>query len=189
MELLKKYILEQGEIISDEALKVDSFINHQIDGNLMFEIGKELKRKFENENITKILTVEASGIAIGVMAAYSFGVPLVFAKKKKPKTVKGDILVKKVYSFTKDIYYDVSISKEFINEGDRILIVDDFLAHGNAALALSEMIEEAGAVTCGIGIVIEKGFQNGGRLIREKGIKLESLAIVDKFTDGKIKFI
>lgn len=186
MELLKKRILEDGVSISPSILKVDSFLNHQIDGNLMLEVGKEFKRRFENDGITKILTIEASGIAVAIMTALAFDVPMVFAKKKKPSTLTGDVLISKVYSFTKETYYDICLSKEFLNENDKVLIVDDFLANGHASLGLVDLVKEANAQIAGIGIVIEKGFQNGRSKILEQGIKLESLAIVESLETNKI---
>ena len=188
MELLKKRILEDGVAISPSILKVDSFLNHQIDGNLMLEVGKEFKRRFENDGITKILTIEASGIAVAIMTALAFDVPMVFAKKKKPSTLTGDVLISKVYSFTKETYYDICLSREFLNENDKVLIVDDFLANGHASLGLVDLVKEANAQIAGIGIVIEKGFQNGRSKILEQGIKLESLAIVESLETNKINF-
>lgn len=187
MKLLKDRILEDGKVISSGILKVDSFLNHQIDGNLMMEVGKEFKKRFEHDNITKILTIEASGIAVAIMTALAFDVPMVFAKKKKPSTLIDDVLTSKIYSFTKDSYYDICLSKEFLNEKDNVLIVDDFLAHGNASLGLIDLVEEAGAEVKGIGIVIEKGFQSGRERLLEKGVKLESLAIVETLENNTIK--
>lgn len=189
MDLLKKYIVEKGEFVSDNILKVDSFLNHQIDPELMMEIGLEFKRRFADTKIDKVLTIEASGIAVGVMAGYVMHIPVVFAKKKKPSTLSNEIAVKKVFSFTKDMFYEIMVSKEFIVPGEKILIIDDFLAHGNAAIALADIVKECGGEVAGIGIVIEKGFQNGGNLIRESGYRLESLAIVDSIKNKTIKFL
>lgn len=186
MELLKERILKDGVAVSDNILKVDSFLNHQIDGNLMLEVGKEFKKRFENEKITKILTIEASGIAVAIMTALQFDVPMVFAKKKKPSTITGNVLTSKVYSFTKDTYYDICLSKEFLDKNDNVLIVDDFLANGHASLGLADLVKEAGAQLAGIGVVIEKGFQEGRSKILEKGIRLESLAIVESLETNKI---
>lgn len=188
MELLKKRILKDGVIISSNILKVDSFLNHQIDGELMLEVGKEFKRRFDNEGITKILTIEASGIAVAIMTALAFEVPMVFAKKKKPSTLTGDVLTTKVFSFTKNIEYDICLAKEFISKDDRVLIVDDFLANGQASLGLAKLIKEAQATVVGIGIVIEKGFQNGRDVLLENGLRVESLAILDSLEDNNIKF-
>lgn len=185
MDLLKNRILKDGKVVSGNILKVDSFLNHQIDGELIKEIGFEFKRRFEGENITKVLTIEASGIAIAVMVSMALGVPMVFAKKKVPSTM-GDYYTTKVFSFTKNVTYDICVSKEFLNEGDNVLVVDDFLANGHAALGLADLVNKANANLTGIGIVIEKGFQNGRKLIEDKGIKLESLAIIEKLDDSKI---
>ncbi|WP_319372159.1 xanthine phosphoribosyltransferase [uncultured Ilyobacter sp.] len=188
MKLLKEKILKNGEIINPTTLKVDSFLNHQIDPIIMMEMGKELKKKFEGKKINKILTIEASGIAIGLAAAVAFDVPLVFAKKKKPTTMDG-MYFEKVHSFTKKVDYDICVSKEFLNSEDKILFVDDFLATGNAIIGIQKIIEQAGAELIGIGIAIEKGFQPGGNILRNQGIHLESLAIIDKMELGKINFI
>ena len=187
MELLKSLIVSQGDVKNSALLKVDSFLNHQIDPVLMYEIGQELKRRFAGEKITKVLTIEASGIAIGIMAAYAFNVPLVFAKKKKPSTMDESYNVT-VHSFTKDTDYNITVSKEFLNERDRVLIVDDFLAMGNAIIGLKEIVESAGAKVVGAGIAVEKGFQKGGDFLRENGLKVESLAIIDSLEDGVVKF-
>lgn len=187
MEILKKRILKDGRVISGNILKVDSFLNHQIDGELMKEIGMEFKKRFAEEKITKILTIEASGIAIGIMTSMAFGVPMVFAKKKVPSTMDANVLTTKVFSFTKNKEYDVCMSAEFLGKDDRVLIVDDFLANGHAALGLADLVNKAGAELAGIGIVIEKGFQKGRNLIIDKGIRLESLAIIDELSNGEIK--
>ena len=187
MELLKSLIVSQGEVKNSALLKVDSFLNHQIDPVLMYEIGQELKRRFEGEKVTKILTIEASGIAIGIMAAYAFNVPLVFAKKKKPSTMDDSYNVT-VRSFTKGIDYNITVSKEFLNERDRVLIVDDFLAMGNAIIGLKEIVEYARAKVVGAGIVVEKGFQKGGDTLRANGMRVESLAIIDSLEGNKITF-
>lgn len=187
MKELKNRIINHGHVVNNSILKVDSFINHQIDPNLMMAIGQEFKNRFKDKKINKILTIEASGIAIGLATAYAFNVPLVFAKKKKPSTM-ADMYNATVHSFTKKEDYNVCVSKEFLNEDDRILIVDDFLAMGNALIGLKEIIEEAGAQLVGAGIVIEKGFQKGGDILREKGIHVESLAIIDSLENNEITF-
>lgn len=187
MELLKSLIVSQGEVKNSALLKVDSFLNHQIDPVLMYEIGQELKRRFAGDKVTKILTIEASGIAIGIMAAYAFNVPLVFAKKKKPSTMDDSYNVT-VRSFTKGIDYNITVSKEFLNERDRVLIVDDFLAMGNAIIGLKEIVKSAGAKVVGAGIVVEKGFQKGGDTLRANGMRVESLAIIDSLEGNKITF-
>lgn len=186
MQLLKDKILKDGVVISSSILKVDSFLNHQIDAHLMFEIGKEFKNKFNNQGITKILTIEASGIAVAIMTALAFEVPMVFAKKKKPSTLQGEVLSSKVFSFTKDTYYDICLAKEFLSPKDNVLIVDDFLANGHASLALVDLVKEAGATVAGIGIVIEKGFQGGRKKLLSEGILLESLAIIESLNENKI---
>ncbi|MDP0493498.1 MAG: xanthine phosphoribosyltransferase [Fusobacterium sp. JB021] len=185
MKLLKEMIIEKGSVKNSALLKVDSFLNHQIDPNLMYEIGKEFKKEFEEKKVNKVLTIEASGIAIGIATAYAFEVPMVFAKKNKPSTMEGSYNTV-VHSFTKDKDYNITVSKEFINKGDRILIVDDFLAMGNAVIGLKKIVEEAGAEVVGVGIVVEKGFQAGGKLLKEAGLNLKSLAIIDSLEDNKI---
>lgn len=187
MKLLKDYIEKYGNVSNSSTLKVDSFINHQIDPNLMMEIGKEFKERFKNKEINKIVTIEASGIAIGLAAAHSFNVPLVFAKKKKPSTM-GDMYTSNVFSFTKKENYNICISKEFLTSEDKVLVVDDFLAMGNAILGLKDILTQAGAELVGTGIVIEKGFQDGGKLLKDNGIHLESLAIIDSLSENQIKF-
>ncbi len=189
MELLKQKILKEGTTVGPEILKVDSFLNHQIDIRLMQEIGKEFRRRFKDRKITKILTIEASGIGIASIAAIYFDVPVVFAKKVQSKNLDAETYKSSVYSFTKEAYYDVKVSKRYLSSDDHILILDDFLANGRAALGLIEILEQAGATLEGIGIVIEKGFQEGGQILRDKNIHLESLAIVNRFEDGKITFI
>lgn len=182
MQLLKDRIKKDGKIKEGNVLKVDSFLNHQIDVNLLDEIGKEFKRRFKDEKVTKILTIEASGIAIACIAAMHFNVPVVFAKKSKTKNIADDVYTSKVESFTHGKVYDIMISKEFLSADDRVLILDDFLANGQALLGLGKLVEAAGATIVGEGIVIEKGFQKGGELIRKQGIHLESLAIIDKMS-------
>ena len=188
MELLKQKILKDGVVKDGNVLKVDSFLNHQMDINLFKEIGKEFKRRFAGEEINKILTVEASGIGIACIVAQYFDVPVVFAKKNSTKNIAGDVYRASVQSFTHGRVYDVIVSKEYLNENDKVLVIDDFLANGCALMGLSEIIEESGAKFVGAGIVIEKGFQRGGDLIRSRGIRVESLAIIDDMSDGIIKF-
>ena len=179
MEALKQRIKRDGIVREGNVLKVDSFLNHQLDISLFEEMGAEFKRRFEGEKITKILTIEASGIAIACIAARYFKVPVVFAKKTQTKNIAGDVFTSKVASFTHDKVYDIIVSKDFLKPEDRILVIDDFLANGKALLGLMQLIEDAGATLVGAGIAIEKGFQEGGKLIREKGVHLESLAIVE----------
>ena len=179
MQLLKDRIRKDGVIKEGNVLKVDSFLNHQMDIELLNEIGREFRRRFTGKNITKIVTIEASGIGIACITAQYFGVPVVFAKKAQSINIDGEVYSSKIESFTHKKVYDVIVSKSFLNKNDHVLIIDDFLANGCALLGLLEIAESAGAAVEGIGIVIEKGFQNGGEKIRSRGILLESLAIVD----------
>ena len=190
MEALKKKILTDGAAYGSEIVKVDSFINHQIDVAFLNEIGKEFARIFSDVEITKIITIESSGIAIAVIAAQYFNnVPVVFAKKSESRNLDPDKYHGEVYSFTKQKVYPIMISKKYISPNDKILIIDDFLANGKAALALNNLCEQAGATVQGIGIVLEKGFQPGGKLLREiNNIRVESLAIIDNIDNGVITF-
>lgn len=176
MKLLEDRILKDGHIGADNVLKVDSFLNHQIDVSFVCELGKEFYRLFKDENITKILTIEASGIGIACPAAQYFGVPVVFAKKTKTINIYSDTYNATVHSYTHKKDYDIVVSKEFLSKEDNVLIIDDFLAKGSALTALLMLIEKAGAKTAGAGIVIEKAYQGGGNLIRDMGIRVESLA-------------
>lgn len=189
MELLEKRIIQDGEILPGNILKVSNFLNHQIDVNLMEQLGEEFFRLYKDSNVTKVLTIESSGIAVGYAVARKFGVPLVFAKKHKSSNVNEGVYSSKVWSFTHNQAYTVVVSKKYISKGDKILIVDDFLANGNALKGLIEIVEQAEASVSGICIAIEKCFQNGGNLIRSAGYRVESLAAVEKMTDeGKIIF-
>lgn len=176
MKLLEDRILKDGHIGADNVLKVDSFLNHQIDVSFVCELGKEFYRLFKDENITKILTIEASGIGIACLAAQYFGVPVVFAKKTKTINIYSDTYNATVHSYTHKRDYDIVVSKEFLSKEDNVLIIDDFLAKGSALTALLMLIEKAGAKTAGAGIVIEKAYQGGGKLVRDMGIRVESLA-------------
>ena len=176
MKLLEDRILKDGHIGADNVLKVDSFLNHQIDVNFVCELGKEFYRLFKDENITKILTIEASGIGIACLAAQYFGVPVVFAKKTKTINIYSDTYNATVHSYTHKRDYDIVVSKEFLSKEDNVLIIDDFLAKGSALTALLMLIEKAGAKTAGAGIVIEKAYQGGGNLVRDMGIRVESVA-------------
>lgn len=176
MKLLEDRILKDVHIGADNVLKVDSFLNHQIDVNFVCELGKEFYRLFKDENITKILTIEASGIGIACLAAQYFGVPVVFAKKTKTINIYSDTYNATVHSYTHKKDYDIVVSKEFLSKEDNVLIIDDFLAKGSALTALLMLIEKAGAKTAGAGIVIEKAYQGGGNLVRDMGIRVESLA-------------
>ena len=190
MQLLKDRIRKDGKIKEGNVLKVDSFLNHQMDVKLFQEIGKELKRRFEGEEITKILTIEASGIGIACVAAEVFDVPVVFAKKTQTKNIAGDVYTTKVESFTHGRVYDIIVSREFLGKGDKVLLIDDFLANGKALEGLAELVKKSGAELVGAGVVIEKGFQVGGDIIRSKGIHLESLAIVESMDEktGEVVF-
>lgn len=176
MKLLEDRILKDGHIGADNVLKVDSFLNHQIDVSFVCELGKEFYRLFKDENITKILTIEASGIGIACLAAQYFCVPVVFAKKTKTINIYSDTYNATVHSYTHKKDYDIVVSKEFLSKEDNVLIIDDFLAKGSALTALLMLIEKAGAKTAGAGIVIEKAYQGGGNLVRDMGIRVESLA-------------
>jgi len=189
MELLKKRILAEGKVIGEDVLKVDMFLNHQIDVGLLGEIGREFYTRFAGENINKILTVEASGIGIACITAQQFSVPVVFAKKGYNRNVGNDIFLSDVFSFTKGVNTQIGVSRNYIGPDDRVLVIDDFLANGEAVNGLIGIINQAGATLCGVGIVIEKGFQQGGRLLREKGVHLESLVIIKSMKGGKIEFV
>jgi xanthine phosphoribosyltransferase len=188
MELLKNKILEEGKVLGEDILKVDSFLNHQIDVELFNEIGKEFKKRFSNKEVTKILTIEASGIGIACITAQYFNVPVVFAKKHEGSNMDKEIYETEVFSFTKDKTYKIKVSKTYITSEDKILIIDDFLAQGSAASGLIDIVEQAKAEVVGVGIVIEKGFQTGRKTIEEKNVRLESLAIVKNMKAGKVVF-
>ena len=189
MKLLEDRILKDGVVREGNILKVDSFINHQIDCGFIAELAKEFKRLYDNEQITKILTIEASGIGIACIVALEFGVPVVFAKKTKTVNIANDVYTSKVESFTHKRTYDIIVSKDFLRPEDRVLIIDDFLAMGSALQGLIQLIKDAGATIVGAGIVIEKSYQNGGRMIRESGVRVESLARISGMEGGKIEFI
>jgi len=188
MELLKQKILEEGKAIGKDVVKVDMFLNHQIGVDLLCEIGKEFRKRFNSNNITKILTIEASGIGIACVAAQYFSVPVVFAKKGANRNVGDNIYKADVYSFTKGITTTIGISKDYLREDDHILIIDDFMANGKAVHGLINIINQAGASIEGIGIVIEKGFQPGGDSLRSLGYRVESLAVIKSIDDGKVIF-
>lgn len=186
MELLKQRIRENGKCFPGGILKVDSFINHQMDPLLMEAIAREFVKRFDHEKINKILTIEASGIAPAIMTGYLMRLPVVFAKKKEPKTMER-ALTTTVNSFTKDREYPVSISRDYLTPDDHVLCIDDFLANGNAAIGMLDLIEQAGAHLSGMGFIIEKEFQKGGELLRNKGIHVESLAIIESLDNCQIK--
>lgn len=188
MQLLKEKVMKEGIVLSDQVLKVDSFLNHQMDPVLMKEVGKEFKRLFAGQKIDRVLTIESSGIAPGIMTALELEVPLIFARKQKSLTLREDIYVEKVYSFTKQETNEITVSRKFIQPGERVLIIDDFLANGEAAFGLARIVEQAGAEVAGIGIVIEKAFQPGGRLLKEAGYHVESLVRIAALDNGTVTF-
>ena len=190
MKLLEERIRKDGVVKEGNVLKVDSFLNHQMDIDLFNDMGKEWARLFADRPITKILTVEASGIGIACVAAQHFHVPVVFAKKTQSLNIDGEVYSTKIQSFTHKKIYDVIVSKKFIKPEDHVLIIDDFLANGCALEGLLQIVKDAGAVVEGVGIAVEKGFQKGGDLIREKGVRVESLAIVESMdaATGEIVF-
>ncbi|MDR1766299.1 MAG: xanthine phosphoribosyltransferase [Lachnospiraceae bacterium] len=190
MQLLKDRIRKDGKIKSGDVLKVDSFLNHQMDIHMFEEIGREFHKRFADSGVNKILTIEASGIGVACVVAQYFGVPVLFAKKNKTKNIAGDVYTAKVMSFTLGREYDIIVSKEFLGAGDRVLLIDDFLANGKAMEGLVELVKVSGATLVGAGVVIEKGFQPGGAALRGKGIRVESLAIVESMDEatGEITF-
>ena len=188
MENLKKKILQEGIALSDQVLKVDTFLNHQVDPVLMKEVGETFASRFAQEGVTKVVTLESSGIAPAVFTALTLNVPLIFARKKKSLTLQDDLLTAEVYSFTKQETSSISVSSKFLSDQDHILIIDDFLANGQAAEGLLKVVEDSGATTAGFGIVIEKAFQDGGKRLREQGHRVESLAILSSLDVGKVTF-
>ena len=186
MKALKERILRDGKCFEGGILKVDNFINHQMDPILMKSIAVEFVCRFASTNINKVMTIEASGIAPAIMVGYLLELPVVFAKKKKPVTMEN-MLTTSVYSFTKDRSYDVCVSKDFLSKGDRVLFIDDFLANGNAAKGIIDLVEKAGAELSGMGFIIEKAFQHGGDYLRNAGIRVESLAIIESLDNCEIK--
>ena len=190
MRLLEERIRKDGIVKEGQVLKVDSFINHQMDINLFNEMGKEFKRLFADKPINKILTIEASGIGLACVIAQHFDVPVVFAKKAKSINLDGDMYTTKIESFTHKRVYDVIVSKKFLSEKDHVLIIDDFLANGCAVAGLVDLVRSAGATVEGVGIAVEKGFQQGGKILRDKGLQVESLAIVESMNHetGEIVF-
>ena len=189
MQTLKTRILKDGKVKPGNVLKVDSFLNHQMDIQLLEEIGEEFKKRFEGTEINKILTIEASGIGIACMVAKAFGVPMVFAKKNQTKNIAGDVYTSRVQSYTHGRIYDIIVSKEFLGKDDKVLLIDDFLANGCALDGLIDVVGQSGAALQGVGIVIEKYFQGGGDRIRNQGIRVESLAMVESMTDDTLEFV
>jgi len=188
MELLKNRILRDGKVKDEHIIKVDGFLNHQIDIELMDAISREFRRLFQNEKITKVITIEASGIAIACFTALRFHVPMVFAKKSESKNIDGEVYTTTVTSFTRGRDYTVILEKKYLSADDRIIIVDDILATGKAQRGLLDISAQAGASVAGIGIVIEKGFQGGGDALRNDGYNVQSLAIIDSMRDGTVRF-
>ena len=190
MKLLEEKILKDGVIKSGNVLKVDSFLNHQIDVPFIAELGKEFKRLFADREITKILTIEASGIGIACIAGMYFGVPVLFAKKSSGSNMDKDVYFTQIYSYTHNKVNDVVVAKRFLNAEDKVLIIDDFLANGCALEGLIELVRQAGATVQGVGVAVEKGFQGGGDKLRAAGVRVESLAIIDKMDaqSGTIQF-
>ncbi|MGE5474283.1 MAG: xanthine phosphoribosyltransferase [Ignavibacteriales bacterium] len=188
MKLLKEKILKGGKVLPGNIIKVDSFLNHQIDPALLKEIGKEFCRRFEDRGVSKVLTVEASGIPAAVMTGLELNVPVIFAKKTKSANISDNVFSSVIKSYTKGNDSTVIVSKEYLTSKDRVLIIDDFLAEGQAVLGLADIIRQSGASLVGAGIVIEKGFQHGGKKLRSHGIHVESLAIINSIEDGKIIF-
>ncbi len=188
MELLKNKIQTEGRVFNDSLLKVDSFLNHQLDPQLMLKMGEEFAKRFQGEKITKILTIEASGIAVSIMVGLTINVPVVFARKKK-SAVTDDFYCAQAYSFTKHEKNTITVDKKFLDPTDKILIIDDFLANGEAALGLANIVKQSGALVVGIGIVIEKSFQPGAKKLKELGYRVESLARIASFSNGHVNFL
>ena len=190
MELLKQRIMRDGKIKDNNVLKVDSFLNHQMDVSLFAELGSEFSRRYSNCGVNKILTIEASGIGIACITAQSFSCPVIFAKKTQTKNIAGEVYTTKVESFTHGRVYDIIVSTQFLGKGDRVLIIDDFLANGAALMGLIQLVRDAKAELVGAGIVIEKAFQPGGDIIRSTGVRVESLARIKSMSvDGGVEFV
>lgn len=189
MEIIEQEIQKRGKVLPGNVLKVNSFLNHQLDPYLLNIIAGEWTKLFKNDNITKIVTIEASGIALAILTGLKLNVPVVFAKKSNSKNI-GDVYKSKIHSYTRDQDFDIQIEKQFIYKDDIVLIIDDFLANGSATLGMIDIINQAGAKLAGVGIAIEKGFQNGGEILRDKGVRVESLAIISSMDEktGKIIF-
>ncbi len=188
MKILEERIEKEGKIYPGNIVKVGTFLNHQLDTELLMQMGEEIARLFDGVGVNKILTVESSGIAIAVFAGFKMGVPVVFAKKGETKNIRGDVYVTKIDSFTHKKTYDVIVSKEVLSSADKVLIVDDFLANGKALEGLIDIVGQAGAEVAGCAIAIEKGFQGAGDRLRKSGVRVESLAIIDEMTDDSVKF-
>jgi xanthine phosphoribosyltransferase len=189
MNFLEERIIADGKVLSENVLKVDSFLTHQLDPELMSQIGKEFAFRFADDGITKIVTIESSGIAPAVMTGLYMNLPVIFARKRKSVTFSDELLTASVYSFTKKESNEIAIAKKYLHENDRVLIIDDFLANGQAALGLIDLVKQSGAEVAGIGIVIEKSFQQGAQKLNDLGIRVESLASISSLTNGKVTFI
>ncbi len=189
MRSLQEKIINEGQVISDTILKVDSFLNHQIDPEFVMAMGRELANRYAGEEVTKVLTVEASGIALALTTGLALKTPVVFAKKKKAATQDSQTYSTKIFSFTRQEAVDIYVNKKLIHARDRVLIIDDFLAHGEALRGLADIVEQAGATLVGVGIAIEKVFQNGGQALRKKGIRIESLAPITSLSGGRVSFV
>lgn len=188
MDLLKNKIIEHGNVMSSDVLLLDGIINHRVDPKLMMEIGKEFVRRFAGERITKVITIESSGIPAAFATAYELDVPLVFARRKKTLIADPDAYCERVPSFTKGIVTDLLVSKQYLSADDRVLFIDDIIANGDAARGLLKIIERSGAHLVGLGVIVEKSFQNGGKLIREQGVRLEPLVKISSLDGGQITF-
>lgn len=188
MKALEEKILREGTILPGNILKVGTFLNHQIDTAFMMEMGREIARLFKEDGVTKILTIETSGIPLAFAAAVELGVPMVFAKKNRTSNLSGGLYTAMVHSYTHNTDYHVVVEKKFMNAGDRVLIIDDFLANGKALLGLKEIAETAGATVAGAAVAIEKGFQKGGDKLRSAGMRVESLAIIESMSDDSVTF-
>ena len=189
MEIIEQEIQKRGKVLPGNVLKVNSFLNHQLDPYLLNIMAGGWTKLFKNDNITKIVTIEASGIALAILTGLKLNVPVVFAKKSNSKNI-GDVYKSKIHSYTRDQDFDIQIEKQFIYKDDIVLIIDDFLANGSATLGMIDIINQAGAKLAGVGIAIEKGFQNGGEILRDKGVRVESVAIISSMDEktGKIIF-
>ena len=188
MKELEDRIIADGQVIGNNILKVDAFLNHQIDPEFILRIGAELARRFKDEGVNKVLTVEASGIAVAMAAALALKSPVVFAKKKQALTQEGDVYAAPVFSFTRKEHLEITVARCFLNADDVVLIIDDFLAHGEALNGLISLVEQAGAKLAGAGIVIEKRFQHGGDSIRKRGVRVEALAAIEQMKPGEVLF-
>lgn len=188
MEKLKELILQEASVISNDVIKLDTLLNHQVDPELIMEMGEEFARRYQEAGVTKVITVESSGIPVAFATAYKLGVPLVFARRKKTLIADDDTLSERVPSFTKGIVTDIMVSRRFLGAEDHVLFIDDIIANGDAARGLIRIIERSGAKLVGVGVVVEKVFQTGGKAIREQGIRMESLVRIASLDDGRIAF-